>query len=136
MADPIVLTDCFIEINTQVFSGQATNAAISYSAEGLDISAMGTGTKRNIGGAKDWGMSFEFNADEATTGEFFDMVGTVVPVAVRPSGGAISVSNPSYQGEGLITEYSPLDGAFGDAHKVTLSVVSASDLARVTIPPL
>lgn len=134
--NPIVLTDCFISIGADVFSGHGTNVAISYSAEAVDITAMGSNTRKNLGGVKEWSMAFEFNADEEVTGKFFDLVGTVVSVEVRPSSAARDIANPSYVGEALVTEYSPIDGAFGDAHQVSLSVVSASDLERLTAVPV
>lgn len=127
-----VLTDCFIKIGTTEFSGQATNAAISYSAEAVEITAMGDDTKKMIGGTKDWSMSFEFNGDEAITGPMFDLVGTVIPVEVRPKSGARSMTNPGYAGQALVTEYTPLDGAVGDKHTVSLSVVAHGTLERLT----
>jgi hypothetical protein len=93
---------------------------------------MGANTKKNIGGIKDWSMSFEFVADESTVGSLFDKVGTVIPVAVRASAEAVGATNPSYEGNGLITEFSPLDGTVGDLQKVTLTVVASGDLSRVT----
>jgi hypothetical protein len=128
----MVLTDCFIEIDSEAFSGKNTNVAISFSAAAVDITAMGDGTRKNTGGIKEWSMAFEFNADEETTGRFFDMVGTVVPVEVRASSAARGVANPGYCGEALVTEYAPIKGSVGDAHQISLSVVSAGDLQRLT----
>lgn len=128
----IVLTDCFISIDDDEFSGQTTNVAISYSAAATDITAMGDGTKKNTGGLKEWSMAFEFNADESTTGTLFAKVGQTVEVEVRANSGARSTTNPSYVGTALVTEYTPLSGGVGDAHKVSLSVVSAGELQRLT----
>ena len=128
----MVLSDCFISIDGTEFSGQNTKVAISYSASAVDVTAMGDETKKNIGGLKEWSMALEFNGDEAITGPFFGMVGTVVPVEVRPSSAVVGPNNPSYQGDALITEYTPLDGSVGDAHKVSLTVVSAGTLTRAT----
>jgi hypothetical protein len=126
----IVLTDCFIEIDATEFSGKNTNVAISYSAEALDITAMGDDTRKNVGGLKDWSMAMEFIADESVTGVFFDKVGTVIPVEVRASSAARSATNPGYMGDALITEYTPLGGGVGELQKVSLSLVSAGPLAR------
>lgn len=128
----VVLNNCSITLDEVDYSGQNTNAAISMSAEALDATAMGANTKKNIGGIKDWSMSFEFVADESTVGSLFDKVGTVIPVAVRASAEAVGATNPSYEGNGLITEFSPLDGTVGDLQKVTLTVVASGDLSRVT----
>ncbi|HEX7119396.1 MAG TPA: hypothetical protein VF212_11440 [Longimicrobiales bacterium] len=130
----MVLTDCYISINDVVVSGQGTNVAISYSAEAIEVTPFGSATRQHIGGTKDWSMSFEFNADEAVTGDFFDLVGTTVPVEVRPTSGERSPTNPGYCGMALVTEYAPIDGGVGEAHTVSLTVVSAGDLIRDTAP--
>ena len=126
MASTLVLTDCFISLDSTPFSGQNTNVAISYTATAVDITAMGDNTKKNTGGLKEWSMSFEFIGDESVTGVFFDKVGTVIPVEVRASSAARSAANPSYVGQALVTEYTPIKGKVGEAHAVSLSVVSAT----------
>jgi hypothetical protein len=128
----IVLTDAFISIDGTEVSGKNTNVAISMSASAEDVTVMGDETRVHVGGIKDWSMSFEFVADEAVTGDFFDMVGTVVPVEVRASTAARSTSNPAYVGDALVTEYEPLSGNVGAAHKVSLTVVSHGPLQRLT----
>lgn len=129
-----VLTDCFLEIDGTDYSGQMTNVAISTSAEAGDVTAMGDGTRRNIGGLKDWSVAAEFNGSESVTGSFFDKLGTVVDVEVRPTYAERSETNPGYVGKALVTEYEPLSGAVGDVHRVSLSLVSAGPLARLTAP--
>ena len=126
----IVLTDCFIEIDGVEYSGKNTNVAISYSAEAIDTTSMGASTKVNIGGLKAWSMAMEFNADEATTGLFFDKLGEVAPVEVRATSAVRSAGNPGYTGSALITEYVPLSGGVGELHKISLSLVSSGDLSR------
>ena len=127
-----VLTDCFISVDGVDFSGNNTNVAISESAEALDATAMGDTTRKNIGGVKDWSLAAEFVADEATTGVLHDKVGTVVPIIVRAKSAVASASNPAYQGDGLITEYQPISGEHGSLQKVSITVVSAGPLSRVT----
>lgn len=129
----IVLTDCLVKIGATDFSGQTTSAAIAYKADGVDITAMGDGTKKNAGGLKEWSMSFELNGDEAVTGALFALVGTQLVVEVRPTSAARSATNPGYTGTALVTDYTPLDGSVGDKHKVSLSVVSAGVLTRAIV---
>ena len=129
----IVLTDCFVKIGTTDFSGQTTSAAIAYKAEGVDITAMGDGTKKNMGGLKEWSMSFELNGDESVTGALFALLGTTLAVEVRPTSAVRSATNPAYTGTALVTDYTPLDGSVGDKHKVSLSVVSAGTLSRAIV---
>jgi hypothetical protein len=46
----IVLTDAFVKVDTTDISGQATSVAIAFSANAVDVTAMGSGTKVNQGG--------------------------------------------------------------------------------------
>jgi hypothetical protein len=128
----MVITDAFISLDDVEFSGQNTKVALHMSAAASEVTPMGSDTKVQIGGLKDWSASFEFNGDESITGVFFDKVGEVIPVKIRAAGSAVSVSNPSYEGDALVTEYVPLDSAVGDAHKVSLTVVASGPLSRVT----
>ena len=128
----LVLTDCFISIDDVEFSGSNVDVAIAYSASAVDVTAMGDGTKKQIGGLREWSLTATFIADESVTGVFFNKVGTVVPVEVRASAAVVSATNPSYSGDALVTEYTPISGNVGDAHKVSLSVVSAGELQRIT----
>lgn len=130
----MILTDCFIEIDGTEFSGDNTSVAISMSAAAVDITAMGADTKVNAGGVKEWSMALEFNGDEATTGQFFDMIGETVPVQVRGTSAARSATNPGYVGDAVITEYTPISGSHGEVNKVQLTLVSAGPLARLTTP--
>jgi hypothetical protein len=128
----MVITDAQVSVDDVDVSGNNTRVAIAYSAAAVDTTAMGADTRKNLGGLKEWSVAMEFNGDEAVTGPFFAKVGTVVPIKIRAKSDAISETNPSYEGDGLITEFAPLDAAVGDKHSVTLTVVSAGTLARVT----
>ena len=127
----IVLTDCTINIDSTDYT-EGTKVAIAYEAAAVAQTAFGDDTEKSAGGLKKWSMSFEFNGDEATTGQLFAKVGTIVPVKVRASSAVVGPNNPSYEGDALITQYAPIDGAVGDNHKVSLTVVSAGPLSRVT----
>ena len=126
----MVLTDCFISIDDVEVSSLNTKVALHMSAAAVDQTAMGDGTKKNAGGLKDWSVSAEFNGDATT--DFFDKIGTVVPVEIRASSAAVSPDNPSYTGDALITEFVPLDGAVGDNHKVSITMVAGGPLTRST----
>ena len=124
-----VITNASINIDTTDVSTDANKVAISYKANAVDQTTMGATTKVQAGGLKDWSMSFEFFGASS----FFAKVGTAVAVKVRADASSpASLTNPSYEGTGLITEYSPLDAAVGDNQKVSLTIVSAGPLSEVT----
>lgn len=83
----------------------------------------------------EWSVAIDALMDEATIGTLFAKVGTVVAVEVRASSDAVSATNPSYQGDALLTECGPINGGVGEANTVSLALVSAGPLSRVTTAP-
>lgn len=128
-----VLTDCFLEIDSQATAGN-TSVAISVSAESLEITAMGDLFRNRVGGLKDWGFSAEFNADAALATRLFDMVGEVVPIEVRPTSDERAVDNPAFVGSVLITECNPLDGGVGEVWSVSVTGEGSGPLTINTTP--
>jgi len=130
----VILTDCYVSLDGTDYSGQGTNVAISYSAEAIDNTPFGASTRKHSGGTKDWAVELEFIQDETVSGQaFFDMVGTVVNFEARPTSAVASAENPAYSGDVLVTNYTPLGGAYGELSRVSLSLVSAGDLSRVVV---
>lgn len=63
------------------------------------------------------------------------LAGTARAWAARPDAGAISATNPEYQGTGFITEYEPIHGAFGEVLGTRMRVVpSVAGLTRDIVP--
>jgi hypothetical protein len=58
---------------------------------------------------------------------------TGVTIEVRPTSGGRSATNPATLMTGLLMNYSMLDGAVGDASKITAEFVNASQ-AGITYP--
>lgn len=123
-----VITNAHIELDTTDYSTSASKVALSYSAAAVDVTAMGATTKVQASGIMDWSMSLEFIAPES----FFSKVGKTVAVKVRADGAAISTTNPSYEGTGLVTEVGLIDAGVGDAHKVSMTIVAAGPLTENT----
>lgn len=130
----VVLTDAFVSLGATTISGSTTNVAISYDAEALDATAMGDTTKVFLGGVKSWTVEVEAIVDEAVSGQaLFDMVGTVVAFEARPTSAVVAAGNPSYEGQVLVTGYTPLSGAHGELVRASISCVSAGPLTRAVI---
>lgn len=51
------------------------------------------------------------------------LAGTARAWAVRPDAGAISATNPEYQGTGIITDYAAVTGAFGEVIGSRITIV-------------
>jgi hypothetical protein len=128
-----VLTDAYISVDSNDISSDSNQLSLSYEAETQDDTVFGDDTRSNKGGLKNWSMEIsglnDF-ADSAVDDILFALVGTTVTVAFRPTSDAVSASNPSYSGTGLIQSYSPVQNSIGELVGYSLSVVSAGTLSR------
>jgi hypothetical protein len=130
-----LLSNCFIKIDGQDFSGIGTNVAIAMSSTSEEIKEFGSTTIQRLSDEiVDWTMAMEFNADETLTSRFFGLVGKVVAVEVRASADARSATNPSYVGTAILEKYTPLSGARGDTHSVSVDLIAAAELRQLTDP--
>ena len=130
-----VLTDAVITIDGTDLSDHGNQVSVSYEAESQDDTAFGDDTRSNAGGLKAWSMDITFLQDFAASNvdaTMFPLVGTTVTVAVRGDSAAISATNPSYTGTGLIQSYSPFGNAVGDQATASVTVQAAGTLSRAT----
>jgi len=131
----LVLKNAFVSVDGNDISANVKSVNISYSAEALEKTAMGDNTRNKIGGLLDWSLSVELNEDYAAAAIdsiMFPLVGTVVPVIIRPDAGVVSTSNPQYAGSGLVVSYPPLGGAVGELATASVDIQAGGDLARTT----
>lgn len=127
----VVMTDAHVSVDTNDLSQYGTSVAISMSAEAVEFNGFGDTHKRRSGGILDWAASMEFETDAAGLDAIlFPLVGQVVTVTVRADSAVASTDNPEYSGEALITEYTPLDGNFGEKPTASLSVLGDGPLTR------
>ena len=128
-----VLTDAVLDIDGTDLSDHGTQVSITYEAEAQDDTVFGDDTRSNAGGLKSWSMSIEFLQDFAASevdATLFPLVGTTVTVKARGDSAAISTTNPSYEGTGLIQSYDPFGNSVGDMATASVSVQPAGTLSR------
>jgi len=130
----LALTDAVVTVNAKDLSPDGVKVDLDFSAEQLEDTAFGDTTKSRIGGLFDWGGTFEFNQDFAVTPapdvDLFAVVGTVVAIAVKPTSGATSATNPDYQGNALITNYKVFGQGVGEKAMAVATFVAAGNLTR------
>lgn len=130
-----VFTDGRVEINAVNLSSLVRKVTLTPSADAQESTAMGATYRARLGGLKDWKVEVEFNQDYAASlvdVTLFPLLGTTFTVKIRPTTGAISTTNPEYQGTGLLTEYTPIDGSVGDLATAKVSIMGAGTLTRAT----
>lgn len=132
----IVLTDAFVEINSQDLSDHVRSVTINYGAEIKDKTAMGLGSRSKLPGLKDWSVDLEFNQDYALNevdATLFSLVGAAeFAIIIRSDSGTIDATNPEFTGSALLESYTPLGGSVGDEHITTITLQGTGDLARAT----
>lgn len=73
--------------------------------------------KTRTAGLVDNSVTLEFHQDFAAgsvNATIYPLLGTEVAVKVQPVNGAISATNPEYQFNAIVSEWTPLNGAVGE----------------------
>lgn len=128
-----VFLDGRVEINAVNLSTLVRKITLKPSADAQESTAMGATYRARLGGLKDWNLEVEFNQDFAAAlvdATLWPLLGTVTAVKVRPTTGTITATNPEYQGNAVLVDYSPLDGSVGDLAVTKVSFSGAGTLTR------
>jgi len=125
----IVLTDVSVTVNAIDLSSFLTSVTLSTSVDVVETTGMSSSaTKTRLPGLKDNSVTLEFNQDFAASGPEItinaigsSLVGTVVPIVIKPTSGAVSSTNPSYTFSAVCSEWQNLQAGVGE-----LSTISAT----------
>lgn len=123
----LIYTDAMVDINGLDMSDHVRTVNLTYEAEILDDTAMGTsGTRSAKPGLKGWNVTVEFYQDFAagsTDAVLFPLIGAnPFPIRIRPVKSVlVSDTNPEFQGLAVLESYPPLTGEVG-----ALGMASAS----------
>lgn len=115
----LVYTDALVTINSVDLSDHVRTVTLTYEAEMLDDTAMGTsGTRSMIPGLKNWTLAVEFYQDFAASSvdaTLFPLIGAAAfPILLRPvKATAVGAGNPNYSGNAVLESYPPLAGEVG-----------------------
>lgn len=119
MAGKLVLRDCVITVNGIDFSDHISSVEVSLKKASIDTTNFSGGGKEQKAGLKDDEFTLSFQQDfdpaevDATLYPLYNNE-TEFVVAVKPTAGAVSASNPLYSGTCILLEYQPLAGKVGD----------------------
>ena len=125
----IVLTDVSVTVNAINLSEFLTSVTLTTSVDVVETTGMSTaGAKTRIGGLKDNSVTLEFNQDFAASGPEItvnaigsSLLGTVVPIVIKPTSGAVSATNPSYTFNAVVSEWQNLQAAVGELSTISCS---------------
>lgn len=125
----IVLTDVSVTVNAIDLSAYLTSVTLSTSVDVVETTGMGSAAaKTRLPGLKDNSVTLEFNQDFAASGPEItinaigsSLLGTVVPIVIKPTTSAVSATNPSYTFSAVCSEWQNLQAGVGE-----LSTISAT----------
>lgn len=105
-------------------SDHISSISLSTVHEIVETTEVGQIYKRVIAGLGTNSVSFEFYQDFASTSVesiIYDWIGARVLCKVKPVNTTTSVSNPEYEFQVLISEWTPLNGAVGQLSTATVN---------------
>lgn len=135
----LILTNCLVTVNGTDFSDHVSSVEVSASKDDIDTTSFDGAGRERKAGLQDNSFTINFQQDFAASevdavlwplwnGE------TEFTVAVQPTPGAKSATNPSYEGTCILLEYSPLNGGVGELSEteVTFPVQRGTFVRDVT----
>lgn len=118
----IVLTNVEVTIGGVDLSNHIASVTLTSTYDVLETTAFAggnvpTAAKTRTAGLVDNSVSFEFHQDfDASSVEatIYPLLGTSTAVTVKPVDAAIAATNPEYQFNAIVSEWTPLNGAVGE----------------------
>lgn len=132
----IVLLDAQLSINNNNLTSWCAKLELSDEFEDKDTTTYASGGAQEVlGGLEKFEMGITFKQDYAAAA--LDSImwllrRSVVTFNCRASVGAVTTSNPQYQGSILINKWVPISGSVGDVAEVDVSFPGSGPLGRVT----
>jgi len=125
----IVLTDVSVTVNAINLSEFLTSVTLTTSVDVVETTGMSTaGAKTRQSGLKDNSVTLEFNQDFAAAGPEItvnavgaSLLGTTVPIVIKPTSGAVSATNPSYAFNAVCSEWQNLQAGVGELSTISCS---------------
>jgi hypothetical protein len=125
-----------ITVDSTDLSDHIESITVNYSAEVVDTTSSGDGTRTKLAGLKDWNVNVTFKQDYAASkvdATLFDLVGAAsFTITMKPTDAAVGAANPSFSGSALLESYTPMDGSVGAGATTSVTFQGTGTLARAT----
>jgi hypothetical protein len=131
-----VLKTPVVTVNSIDLSDHVRSATVETSRPEVDVTAFGAANQEVLAGIGTASITLEFFQDFAggeVDATLWPLSSSDTPfvVAVKPTNGAISATNPEYQLTCLMFDYSPIAGAVGEASQTSVTFRNASQTGLV-----
>jgi len=118
----LVLTNVEVTVGGVSLADHIASITLGSTYDVLETTAFKGGNvpaaaKTRTAGLVDNSVTLEFHQDFAASSvnaTIYPLLGTEVAVTVQPVDGAVSATNPEYQFNAVVSEWTPLNGAVGE----------------------
>jgi hypothetical protein len=121
----IILTDATITVNAVVLSSLSNSVTLTFEKDSVEVTAFGDAGHKFTGGLQNNSCEmtlFQDFAASQTEATIYPLVGTPTTIAITPTSGAISATNPLYTlSNTMLVSHTPVAGAVGEVAMTTLS---------------
>ena len=129
--------DYKVTVGTTVLSSSIASVTLDITTDEVETTAFGSTYRTRIGGLKDASVSLDFHQDfgaGAIDAILFPLMGSTVAVAIAPTSGTVTATNPEYRFTALVTQYQPFAGAVGDLATLSITWPVSGEVVRGTAP--
>jgi hypothetical protein len=132
-----VFTNGYFSWNAVVLSDHVREVHLRTIGDFVEDVTMGSIIKKRMFAIGDWELEIVMSQDFAASEVDATLSPDIGPPplarawAARGDAGAISTTNPEYQGTGFIQNYEPINGAFGEVLGTRITVVPSTNVALV-----
>jgi hypothetical protein len=127
--------DYKVTIGTTVLSTSIAAVTLDITTDEVETTAFGSSYRTRIGGLKDASVSLDFHQDfgaGSVDALLFPLMGSTVAVAIAPTSGTVTATNPEYRFDALVTQYQPFAGAVGDLATLSVTWPVSGEVVRGT----
>jgi hypothetical protein len=129
--------DYKVTVGTTVLSESIASVTLDITTDEVETTAFGSTYRTRIGGLKDASVSLDFHQDfgaGSVDALLFPLMGSTVAVAIAPTSGTVTATNPEYRFTALVTQYQPFAGSVGDLATLSITWPVSGEVVRGTAP--
>lgn len=131
-----VATTHVVTVNSVDVSDHCTAVEVTDTADEIDSTNFGSGGNRErLGGLGDGAVTLTLQQDYAASevdATINGLVGSLTAVNAKHDSGATSATNPDYQANYLVSQYTPIAGNVGDLETFNVTWPRSGALTRAT----
>ena len=130
-----VATDYNITINGDDFSTTLASVDLSIESDDVETTAFGGEWRTRVGGLKSASLTLDLHQDFGSASvddTLYPLINTIATVVLKPTGGTVSATNPTYTAECLVNAYQPFASSVGDLATLSVTWPVSGTVTRAT----